>query len=67
MKKPSIYTRAKELADSGRYRGFNDLEAVLKDEYSADALAILRSHVTAHVDLTTQCGEAFARHRGRSN
>jgi hypothetical protein len=58
MKKPSIYARARELAATGRFRGFNEMEQVLKDEYSPDALAILRSHVAMHTELAVQCGEA---------
>jgi hypothetical protein len=60
MKKPSIYARARQLAATGRFRGFNEMEQVLKDEYSPDALAILRSHLAMHTELAVQCGEAVA-------
>jgi hypothetical protein len=60
MKKPSIYARAAQLASSGRYREFRDLECILAAEYSGDALAILRSDLTFHRQLTIQCETALA-------
>jgi hypothetical protein len=65
MQKPSIYSRAKQLPSSGRYRGFTDFECILKDEYSGDALAILRSDLRFHRQLTMQCETAFVRENSR--
>ena len=65
MQKPSIYARARQLASSGRYRGFTDFECILKDEYSGDALAILRSDLAFHRQLRLQCDTAFDRENPR--
>ena len=67
MQKPSIYARAKQLASSGRCRSFEEIEPILGSEYSSDALAILRSDVTVHTELTEECQRAATRKNGRAH